>query len=74
MKDAQVQSCRQFCTAFAGIILFLATIAALIGVVQAHVVRGTVHYGSAQGSLSLIALAITLCAFLKVLCGCCKKD
>ena len=69
-----MQSCRQFCTAFAGIILFLATIAALIGVGQAHVVRGTVHYGSAQGSLSLIALAITLCALLKIVCCCCRKE
>jgi hypothetical protein len=73
MKNEHISGCKQFCTAFAAVILCLATVVSVIGAVQAHVVRETIHYGSAQGSLSLIALAVTLCAFLKVI-GCCRKE
>ncbi len=57
----------QFCLTLAAIVLLLGLIAAVIGVAQAHIVRGAIHYGSAQGSLSLIALTLSVLGFLKVM-------
>ncbi len=47
-----------------GIVVLLSTIAALVGVYKAHFLLGGATFGTTNGSLALIALAVNL-MFLK---------
>lgn len=54
------------------VLLFVAALAALVGVYNSHVLKaGVVVFGTSSGSLSLIAFAVTLAFFMKAMKHCC---
>ncbi len=55
------------------VLLLLATLTSLIGVYKAHVLADGLTFGTTTGSLSLIAFAITVVVFKKVMKSCCSK-
>jgi hypothetical protein len=58
------------------VLLFVVTIAALIGVYETHIISGSevagtmLQFGSTSGSLAIIAFAIALTTFLKQMMCC----
>lgn len=56
-----------------GALLFLASIAALLGVYMSHVLSTGLTFGTSSGSLSLIAFAICVMAFGKQMKACAGK-
>lgn len=58
------------------VILSLTSLAALIGAYKAHVLAGGATFGTTSGSLSLLALSVTLALWAKcaVCCCGCGKD
>ncbi len=61
------------CSVVLAIIFTLTTIAAAIGLYQAHFVGG-IQFGTVEGSLSIFALVASLLAWKKVLMACCGCD
>lgn len=61
------------CAVVLAIIFTLTTIAAAIGLYQAHFVGG-IQFGTVEGSLSIFALVASLLAWKKVLMACCGCD
>ena len=56
------------------VLLALTTIAALVGVYKAHMLTGGAAFGTTNGSLSLLALAVNLAFFMKMMAHCpCRK-
>lgn len=58
-------------------LLFLATVASLAGVWNAHVLSDGVIFGSTSASLSLLAFGINLTLWgkqMQCLCGCCADQ
>ncbi len=55
------------------ILLFLTSIAALIGVYETHVVSGGVQFGSTSGSLAILAFTVSIMAWGKKMVCCMSK-
>lgn len=56
------------------ILVLLAAVASILGVYKAHVLAGGATFGTTNGSLSLIALAVNLAFLVKMMAYCpCRK-
>jgi hypothetical protein len=71
-------SCSSACEAMnwiACLVFFLATLASLMGVYQVLFGGGGATFGSSNGSLALIALAVNLALWSKWMCKClCSRE
>lgn len=57
-----------------GVLVLLAAVASIVGVYKAHFLGGGATFGTTNGSLSLIALAVNLAFLVKVMMHCpCRK-
>ena len=55
------------------VLLFLATLAAAVGVYKSHFLSSGATFGTTSGSLSIIAFVISLTLWSKAFCCCCGK-
>ncbi|ALM14694.1 MAG TPA: hypothetical protein DEB30_00190 [Candidatus Peribacter riflensis] len=71
-------SCSSSCAAVQWVIcllLFLASIASLVGVYRAHFATGGMVFGSTNSSLSILAFVVALTLWSKCMCRClCSKE
>lgn len=68
--------CCKICGALVCLVTLLLTLAAVFGVYHAHTPGGVWTFGTMEGSLSIIALLLTMMAGYKTgkkMCGCCSK-
>ena len=56
------------------LLLFIGAVASIVGVYKAHVVDGVTTFGTTPGSMALIAFAITITVWLKMMKECCPCD
>ena len=63
-----------------GLLLFITTVAALVGVYETHVITSSeptrimMQYGSTAGSLAIIAFTLSVMAFLKQMVCCMSQN
>ena len=55
------------------VILFIAAVAAVMGVYKAHVLSNGLAFGTTSGSLAIVALAVVLHVWMKQMIACVTK-
>lgn len=71
-KSAHVGACMAL-HAVVAVILFVAAIAAVVGVYKAHVLSSGLAFGTTSGSLSIMALSLVLTCWMKQTIACVTK-
>jgi hypothetical protein len=61
------------CQVVVAILLFLASVAALVGVYKSHVLSSGFAFGTTSGSLSLIAFAVSVTLWMSQMRNCVSK-
>lgn len=56
------------------LLLFIVTVASLVGIYQTHVIAGGAQFGSTSGSLAILAFVASLMSWSGQMCKCLGQD